>query len=152
MYSSTEIPPFALSFFLRPTYHLKLLQVFFVDVFFSLFFFLCIFFWTNFQSVPGQDELLGNRLGFNSRDHRDESQNQPSVTCSCSCVSLGKARPEGGKSCLCVTMCVCVCVCTNTYITRVEYSWVRNLFLTTMWTSAWKEVIRKINIITSEEK
>ena len=31
-------------------------------------------FWANFQRVPGQDELLGNRLGFNSRDHMDGCQ------------------------------------------------------------------------------
>lgn len=77
----------------------------------------CVFmhiFWANSQRVPGQDALLGNRLGFNSRDHMAECQNQLSVTCSCSWVSLGKARPEGGRKLFTVRLskvCVCVCMC-----------------------------------------
>lgn len=58
---------------------------------------LCIFFWANFQRVPGQDKLLGNRLGFNSRDHMDECQNQLSVTCSASLGEFGKGKAGGWK-------------------------------------------------------
>lgn len=65
-----------------------------------VFFFVMHIFWANIQRVPGQDELLGNRVGFNSQDHMDECQNQPSVTCSCSWVSLERQGLRVEGSCL----------------------------------------------------
>lgn len=54
----------------------------------------CCFFSAHFQAefqrVPGQDDPLGNRLGFNV----DRRQNRPTVTCSGSREGLEK--PEGG--------------------------------------------------------
>lgn len=94
MYSSIEIPSSSAFFFLyrRSTNTPK------PALRFSVHIFLCIFLGkANFQRVPGQDELLGNRLGLNSQDHMDDCQNQLSVTCSGSWVSLGKAKPEGGR-------------------------------------------------------
>lgn len=88
-------------------------------------FFSCYaYFWATIQRVPGQDELLGNRVSFNSQDVMNECQNQPIVTCCSSWVSLGKAKPEGGRKLFTIRllcMCVCVCMCEQACISlRVE--------------------------------
>lgn len=90
MYSSTDIPSSEFPFFLFRRC-LKTVPGFCVWVLYAY------FFWANFQRVPGQDKLLGNRLGFNSRDHMDECQNQLSVTCSASLGEFGKGKAGGWK-------------------------------------------------------
>lgn len=92
MYSSIEIPSSSAFFFCTGVLLIPPNQLY--DLVFIFFY---AYFWANFQGVPGQDELLGNKLGLNSQDHMDDCQNQLSVTCSGSWVSLGKAKPEGGR-------------------------------------------------------